>query len=116
MEHLNSAGRWATIMAFLAITYLAIQPSSIVLVDSFNDKIKHILAFFVLTVGLLRYWRLSWPLTAVVLLAFGVGIEIAQSFIPGRTATPWDVLANGFGFLLGWGCMQLLAWGNRQAT
>ena len=113
MEHLYRAGRWATILAFVVITYLAIQPSNIVLVDDFNDKGKHILAFFVLTIGLLRYWRLSWPSTAVALLAFGVGIEVVQSFIPGRTATPWDVLANSLGFVLGWACLQLLAWGSR---
>lgn len=109
MEHLNRAGRWATLLAFVAIAYLAVQPSNVTLVDDFNDKSKHILAFFVLTVGLLRYWRLSWTSTALALLAFGVGIEVIQSHIPGRTASPWDALADGVGFLIGWG----LFWGRR---
>lgn len=113
MEHLNRAGRWATLLAFVAIAYLAVQPSNVTLVDDFNDKSKHILAFFVLTVGLLRYWRLSWASTALALLAFGVGIEVVQSFIPGRTATPWDLVANCIGFALGWASFQFLARADR---
>jgi len=69
MKNLYRAGRWATILAFVVITYLAIQPSNILLVDDFNDKGKHVLAFF--------------------------------------------VLANSLGFVLGWVCLQLLAWGSR---
>lgn len=94
MPSLSQAGRWATIVAFLAISWLAIQPSNIAAVDEFNDKSKHIFAFFVLGVGLLRYWRLSWPVTGLVLLTFGIAIECVQYFIPGRTASVWDVFAD----------------------
>lgn len=100
MPSLSQVGRWATVVAFLAISWLAIQPSNIAAVDEFNDKSKHVFAFFVLGVGLLRYWRLSWPVTGLALLAFGIAIEFAQYFIPGRTASVWDVLADLVGIWL----------------
>lgn len=107
MEYLNRAACWATLVAFVVIAYLSIEPTNIAVVDDLNDKSKHVMAFFTLAIGLLHFWRLSWSMTALVLMTFGIGIEISQSFIPGRTATSWDVAANSAGFLLAWGIIKV---------
>jgi VanZ family protein len=39
---------------------------------------------------------------ALLLLAFGVAIEVAQSFAPDREASALDVLADAAGIALGW--------------
>jgi VanZ family protein len=44
----------------------------------------------------------------VVVLAvagFGAGIEVAQSFVPGRTASGGDVVANTIGAVVGVACV-----------
>lgn len=107
MEYLNRAGCWAALVAFIIIAYLSVKSSNVAFVDDLNDKIKHAMAFFTLAIGLLHFWRLSWLMTALVLMTFGIGIEISQSFIPGRTATSSDVAANGAGFLLAWGIIKV---------
>ena len=37
----------------------------------------------------------------LALLAYGIGIEVAQSFLPPREADAMDVLADGVGIALG---------------
>lgn len=101
MKRLNQTGQWSTVIAFLAIAWLAVLPSEIAAIDDFNDKLKHLFAFGVLTIGLLRYWRMAAVPAVICLLCFGVGIEVVQSFIPGRTASAWDVLADLAGILAG---------------
>ena len=94
-------GRWATVIALIAIIYLAIEPSNIQTVDAMNDKGKHTFAFFVLTVGFLGFWRFPLLPVGLSLLAFGVAIECMQYFIPGREASFRDVMADLLGILLG---------------
>lgn len=101
MKRLNQTGQWSTVIAFLAIAWLAVLPREIAALDDFNDKLKHLFAFGVLAVGLLRYWQMAAVPTVISLLCFGVGIEIVQSFIPCRTASAWDVLADLAGILAG---------------
>ncbi len=104
-----SIGKFATLIAFIAITYLAIMPSNVPVVDEANDKFKHILAFAVLAWGLSRYW--SWPRLKVTgaLLAYGIGIEVVQAFVPGRYSSGLDVLADCVGIAVGIGAARLLA-------
>jgi VanZ family protein len=68
-----------------------------------NDKVSHGFGHFVLTIyfcGLVP--RVSWYKIAIFLLAFGIGIEIAQHFMHvGRQADRYDVLANSVGMTTG---------------
>ncbi len=65
-----------------------------------NDKINHILAFLFLAwlanrafPGLkVRIW--------LGLLAFGLFIEVTQKFLPYRSFSWWDLMADGVGILL----------------
>lgn len=65
------------------------------------DKLRHAATFaFLWLLGAgagVRPLRL-----ATLLLAFGVGIEIAQSFTPDREASVLDVMADVAGIALGW--------------
>jgi hypothetical protein len=90
-------------VAVAAILVLALMPASGG-ADWFDnaDKLRHAGAFAVL-------WWLGWrarmvaePRLALGLLAFGVFIEIAQSFTPDRDPSLADVLADAVGIAIGW--------------
>lgn len=87
----------------LLITDLALQPGLPTPPDIFGtDKLEHILAFFALTVlGRMGWPRRGWTLT-VVLVGYGIGIELAQgAFASGRSASAADVVADLIGISLG---------------
>jgi VanZ family protein len=71
----------------------------------FNDKLWHAVGHLALTIyfcGLVP--RLGWYKVVAFLLAFGIGIEIAQHFMQmGREADKFDILANTTGMALGLG-------------
>lgn len=108
---LKKLGKYTTLLAFIAITYLAIRPSNIVLVDQANDKLKHMLAFASLAAGLCLFWEWPWRKVGGLLLLYGIGIEVVQYFIPRRYASVWDVVADcvgiGFGSLAAIGLQKL---------
>ena len=67
-----------------------------------EDKLLHAFGFFVMTtLGLL-----GWPRAAVrivlLMLVYGVAMEIGQSFVPARAGDPADWLADAVGTLLAW--------------
>jgi len=100
MISVNRIARLSTIVAFLAVAWLSVLPSEIAVVDDFNDKAKHVFAFFVLAAGLLHCWRISRSIAVLGLLGYGILIEVVQSHVPGRTASAADVLADIAGIAL----------------
>lgn len=98
---LQRLGRFLTVIAFIAISVLAIKISHVPLIDQTNDKFKHMLAFAYLAAGLSLFWSWSWQKVSILLLIYGVVIELVQSFVPGRYASAWDVLADCVGIALG---------------
>lgn len=88
----------------LAITWLALSPAPPPTVNTGWDKANHLLAFAAL--AFVGVWALSpqprqWGWLVLALLAYGVGIEVAQSFLPPREADWHDVFADGIGIALG---------------
>jgi glycopeptide antibiotics resistance protein len=77
-------------------------------VPSRGDLFANMLLFapFGFSSGLLLERRLRWPLalglTCAASCAFSFAIELAQSFMPTRTSSWFDVLANTAGGPLGW--------------
>jgi len=65
------------------------------------DKLRHAATFAFLWLLGMRA-RIKPLKLAVLLLAFGVGIEVAQSFTPDREASALDVLADTVGIALAW--------------
>ncbi len=97
---------WRALLLVLvvAIAYLALTPAPPKGIDTGWDKANHGLAFASLTVAACFGWgssfkRLVWSWLA--LLAFGGGIEIAQLFVPPRSAEWADWLADAVGIALG---------------
>ena len=77
------------------------------------DKANHALAFASLAFS--AVWALwqrprQWPVLVAALLVYGVGIEIAQSFLPPREADWHDVVADGVGIALGLLAAWPIAW------
>ena len=79
-------------------------------VISFNDLLFHAAAYFLfgLTLMLAAYpWNasLDYPLRVYIILGligilYGLSDEIHQSFVPNRTCTISDFLADSFGVIL----------------
>lgn len=88
--------RAALALALVAVTTLALLPGAEVPVTTSWDKLDHWFAFFTLTAlaehGFPR--QPFWRRTFWWLLAYGVGIEIAQSFTPDRQADLVDIVAD----------------------
>ena len=93
------------------IFYLSHQPGDLSIFPQFFgiDKLLHVIAYGSLAAaflyGLNPFTKSSSrALTAVVVLLFcvlfGVSDEYHQSFIPGRSVSAWDVVADGVGALL----------------
>lgn len=96
-------------LLFVAITWLALVPDPPQGISTGWDKSNHLLAFASLAfTGVWACWPQprQWWLLVLALLAYGIGIEIAQGFLPPRSADAADVLADGMGIALG----LLVAW------
>lgn len=65
------------------------------------DKLRHAAAFVALwAIGRQARFRPAWVLP-LVLLAFGIGIELAQALTPTRDPSLGDVLADALGIAAG---------------
>lgn len=95
-----------------ALTWVALTPRPpLLLLDTGWDKANHALAFAVLAANAALAWR-RLPRRALVcaaaLLAYGVLIEFAQSFVPGRDAEPLDLVADAAGIAAGLAALRAL--------
>lgn len=110
--------RLALALAVIAIMVLALMPMTAVPVTTAWDKLDHALAFF--TLALLAEQAFpGWPFwrgLTLGLLAYGVGIEIAQGFTPDREASLLDMAADGIGIAIYGAVRQLTAAWVRTAT
>jgi VanZ family protein len=84
------------------------------------DYVLHFVAYFFLSVLAVRAFAggLIGPMkhSAVVLglalsFVYALSDEWHQSFVPGRVASGWDLLADGLGILVAWGALLIL-WHN----
>jgi VanZ family protein len=86
------------------------------------DKVVHLVEFLVLGVLVARALGKAWPetrglrhflITAVFVACYGVADEVHQAWVPGRSASVYDALADALG-----GCLGALAeglWAARAA-
>ncbi|NCT81957.1 MAG: VanZ family protein [Comamonadaceae bacterium] len=91
------------------MSYLALVPDPPRSVSTGWDKSNHALAFAALAfAGVWALWPSPrhWGRLALALLAYGAAIEIAQGWLPPRSADALDLLADGCGIVLG----LLAAW------
>jgi VanZ family protein len=95
---LHQAAFWCCLasVSFLALTSRDMR------VTTGWDKSNHLLAFSVLGVLGILAWRHRLREVLGGLLAYGCLIEVAQSFVPNRSASWEDVVADSLGLLIGW--------------
>jgi len=91
------------IIAILLVSWQTLTPKPIeTLATHVNDKAGHLLAFAVLFLLLKEGWQnLSFYTVFFLLLSYGIGIEVCQYFIPNRSFSIADIVADGLGELLG---------------
>jgi VanZ family protein len=94
--------RVGLLIAFIAITVLALLPQAQVSISTHWDKLDHWLAFFTLSFLMNHAFpqRSFWRFVVISLVLYGVGIEIAQSLTPDRDADLRDVVADSIGILI----------------
>ena len=112
--HRPSIFRGALFLALAIILVMATSTADHSAATGINDKAGHILAFVLL--GLLAQQaypesRDSWKLYGW-LLAYGLGIELIQYFLPYRSFSLLDLAADAAGLFIAFALMLTL----RQAT
>lgn len=98
-----SLSRIALVICLIVVTTLTVIPlNEFPPAESINDKVSHLLAF--LALALVADY--SFPdknflmPKALPLLAYGIGIEIVQSFIPYRSFSVLDMAADASGLIV----------------
>jgi VanZ family protein len=116
-------GRWAPVVLWMAIVFFFSSLSHLGKAARVPDWISHPIEYGVGAVllgraledGRRRPLTLSTALTATLLAtAYGVTDEYHQSFVPGRTADPMDVVKDLAGAAAG--CALYREWRRRQAA
>lgn len=97
---------WLRWLAFATVTlillFAGLRPKPIPELFAQEDKLHHWFGFLVFTCSCrLAFPRVKFFWIALGCLLTGVLIEGAQEFLPLRTASPYDMLANSFGVLTG---------------
>jgi len=90
-------------LIFVLLLGLTLSPKMLSPIKATHiDKVYHLVAFagfaFTLRVAYLRFS--NWTILAFSILV-GIGIEIAQSFIPNRGFSLGDLLADAMGAVMG---------------
>ena len=101
---LNIIRKMSFVVCLLSITMLSLSPSDAVPQVGGYDKIVHCLSYLFLSFCFWAGFQKARPvwLMLVLLVLFGVLIEVFQSFVPGRLMSFWDSVANGLGVLIGY--------------
>jgi VanZ family protein len=95
------AFRILLVVALLAIFFLATTRLSIPIARNMNDKVNHALAFFVLALLIDRSFpSVTFRTKVLVLIAYGLAIEITQAYLPYRSCSLFDLGADAGGLAL----------------
>jgi len=90
---------WLSLVSVAVLSIVVVPDQQLFI---WNDKVNHLLAYGVLFWLLLNAYGLAYKIwiLAVLLMLFGVLIEVAQSFTGYRQADLFDLLANFGGIVL----------------
>ena len=99
---IQALSRVCFILSLVAIEYLATTTIQIKPLEGSWDKLNHFIAFSTLyLLYSLGYKGVSDKIKVSVLIAFGLQIEIVQSFIPNRYFSLLDIVADIIGIAIG---------------
>jgi len=94
--------RIGLVLLLLAIAYLSLSPTTTISVG--NDKVGHFIAYGVLmiNVGLVTLPNMkSFRNGIIFAVCYGMMMEIGQLYVPGRSFSMFDMLANVSGVGIG---------------
>ena len=98
-SQLIKLGFW---LALAFASYMAFAPPKAIPSIQISGFFLHAVTFTVLTYGLrMAYLPKAWLAASLWMLAYGVAIELGQSFTPGRVAEVLDVVVDVAGIALG---------------
>ena len=90
------------LLVVLGITILSLMPPSSSVEIKVNDKIGHFIAYCILMVNLGLLIKSKHYIVAIgSIIGYGCLMEFFQGFVPGRTVSWLDVLANSLGVGIG---------------
>ena len=92
----------------MAIDFLAFTPKSPTIIENSWDKANHFLAFFILYTLLYLGYHFKILKNLALLLAFGVQIELVQAFLPNRSFSLLDIVADMIGVAFGVMIIEIL--------
>ena len=101
----------AWILSIASISYLSLLPRfEVPLTFVWDDKVYHTLAYLWLSV--LPFFSIERikmaSVAAFLMILLGIGLEFAQTLVPGRVFSVWDIIANSCGVVLGVLCGRYL--------
>jgi VanZ family protein len=101
MKYILLSFRVLLVISFAAITFFSTQEIILDFQSSINDKAIHIACFFYLATIFWLSKILDKDLWVyVIVLAYGILIEVVQMYIPYRSPELLDILADFTGILL----------------
>lgn len=91
-------------LSILTVIYLSLQPGTDVPTPFYHsDKVGHFLAYGWLgllpAIAFVR--KRSVYLSATAMIVLGAVLELCQSYVPQRMASPGDIIANTLGVFIG---------------
>ena len=99
---MDKLSKYMFFVTIVSIEYLATTSTHISIVENIWDKFNHFFAFFVLYILLsFAFESMSKILKVILLLLYGIQIEVVQYFLPHRYFSLLDVFADFVGILLG---------------
>ena len=107
---MNETSRF--IRPLLEFLFPSADPDTLALYHGLIRKAAHVFEYAVLGILAVRAFRKTQHrvvLASVLVVLIAFIDELNQSFNPSRTSTPWDVLLDVFGGLLGIGAYVLLS-------
>ena len=94
--------------SILGIMILSTAPLSDLGAPSFNDKLLHIIAFLYLAIiSILSKFEIDKIYLFILLIFYGLLIEIAQTFLPYRYFEINDLLADLIGVTIAFGFFRI---------
>lgn len=89
-------------LMLIIYTFLGLTRSTGTMVPAYNDLVMHFSGYVVAGISISFAWpRTTYWQRGLFLLCYSIAIEIGQHFLPPRTFSLLDILANFTGILTG---------------
>lgn len=105
---------WKCVFGLLlaVATHQTLTPKPADVFEAPSDKLLHVLCWAVLSAALYLAFRRAgrYGVGLMILFGYSVILEIFQFWVPGRSCSGEDMLANGFGCVLIYVLVKFVEW------